>query len=62
MKNYYVKCIIKFDDMEDKTLREVNDEFWCTKDRYEFLSKNNAVTLIEVKQDKPKVSKPKKVK
>ena len=37
MKNYYVKCIMKFNDIEENTLREVNDEFWCTKERYEYL-------------------------
>lgn len=49
MKNYYVKCIMKFTDIEENTLREVNDEFWCTKERYEYLKDNNAVILIENK-------------
>ena len=49
MKNYYVKCIMVFTDIEENKLREVNDEFWCTKERYEYLRDNNAVVLIENK-------------
>lgn len=61
MKNYKVEAIMKFTDKEenikrvpyDKNLSESENEekgsiFYCTKERYEFLKKNNAVKLIEV--------------
>ena len=55
MKNYKVIAIREFKDSNEidentglKIEREVNDEFYCTKERYEFLKTNNAVKLIEV--------------
>ena len=48
MKNYKVEAIMKFTDKEENVKRNVGDEFDTTKERYEFLKKNNAVKLIEV--------------
>lgn len=55
MKNYKVKAILFFRDSSEidkktglKVERKVNDEFYCTKERYEFLKANNAVKLVEV--------------
>lgn len=65
MKNYKVEATMKFTDKEENTKRvpyninlteEENEKkgsvFYCTKERYEFLKKNNAVKLIEVVQEK----------
>lgn len=48
MKNYKVEATMKFTDKEENVKRNVGDEFETTKERYEFLKKNNAVKLIEV--------------
>ena len=55
MKNYKVIATREFKDSNEidentglKKERKVNDEFLCTKERYEFLKKNNAVKLVEV--------------
>ena len=55
MKNYKVIATREFKDSNEidentglKKERKVNDEFYCTKERYEFLKENNAVKLIEV--------------
>ena len=48
MKNYKVKAIMKFTDKEEDTKRIVDDEFFCTKERYEYLKSNGAVILIEI--------------
>ena len=55
MKNYKVIATRYFRDSSEidkktglKVERKVNDEFYCTKERYEFLKANNAVKLIEV--------------
>ena len=56
MKNYKVKALKKFDDYEGQqigggnafTTRKVNDIFYCTQDRYEYLKAHNAVELVEV--------------
>lgn len=54
MKNYKVKAIRFFRDSNEidektgrKIERQINDEFYCTKERYEFLKQNNAVKLVE---------------
>lgn len=54
MKNYKVKAIRFFRDSNEidektgrKIERQINDEFYCTKERYEFLKQNNAVKLID---------------
>ena len=58
MKNYKVRATRYFKDSNEidkktglKIEREVNDEFYCTKERYEFLKANNAVKLVEVQED-----------
>ena len=55
MKNYKVIATREFKDSNEideetglKKERQVNDEFYCTKERYEFLKANNAVKLVEV--------------
>ena len=55
MKNYKVIATRYFKDSNEidektglKKERKVNDEFYCTKERYEFLKANNAVKLVEV--------------
>lgn len=58
MKNYKVIATRYFRDSSEidkktglKVERKVNDEFYCTKERYEFLKANNAVKLVEVQED-----------
>ena len=55
MKNYKVIATKYFRDSNEidettglKKERQVNDVFYCTKERYEFLKQNNAVKLIEI--------------
>lgn len=57
MKNYKVIATRYFKDSNEidektglKIERQVNDEFYCTKERYEFLKANNAVKLVEVQE------------
>ena len=59
MKNYKVKATRFFRDSNEidkktglKVERKVNDEFLCTKERYEFLKQNNAVKLVEIIEEK----------
>lgn len=52
MKNYIVEVLKYFKDKEEKVERKVNDEFLCTKERYEFLKANNAVKLVEIVEEK----------
>lgn len=59
MKNYKVKAIRFFRDSNEidektgrKIERQINDEFYCTKERYEFLKQNNAVKLVEIIEEK----------
>lgn len=54
MKNYKVKAIMKFTDKEEDIKRIVDDEFFCTKERYEFLKSNGAVTLVEIVEEPKK--------
>lgn len=61
MKNYKVKATRFFRDSNEidkktglKKERQVNDEFLCTKERYEFLKQNNAVKLVEIVEEQPK--------
>ena len=58
MKNYKVIATRYFRDSNEideetgqKKEREVNDEFYCTKERYEFLKANNAVKLVEIVEE-----------
>ena len=65
MKNYVVKAVRNFDDVEEKnemggnTPRFANISVWnCTKERYEYLKNHNAVILMgidEIKEE-PKVN------
>lgn len=55
MKNYKVIATRFFRDSNEidkntglKKERNVNDEFLCTKERYDFLKANNAVKLVEI--------------
>lgn len=57
MKNYKViatRCFRDSNEMDEKTglkiERKINDEFYCTKERYEFLKENNAVKLVEIEE------------
>lgn len=57
MKDYKViatRCFRDSNEIDKKTglkvERKVNDEFYCTKERYEFLKENNAVRLVEVQK------------
>lgn len=72
MKNYKVIATRYFKDSNEidentglKVERKANDEFYCTKERYEFLKANNAVKLIEIQEtideviEKEKVEEPK---
>ena len=59
MKNYKVIATRDFKDSNEidektglKKERKVNDEFYCTKERYEFLKANNAVKLVEIMEEK----------
>ena len=58
MKNYKVIATRFFKDSNEidektglKIERKVNDEFYCTKERYEYLKANNAVKLLEVQEN-----------
>lgn len=51
MKNYKVEATMKFTDKEENAKRNVGDIFETTKERYEFLKKNNAVKLIEIVEE-----------
>jgi hypothetical protein len=80
MKNYKVIATRYFKDSNEidektglKVERKVNDEFYCTKERYEFLKQNNAVKLVEIQEtvesvieeeskEKKVIEKPKKKK
>lgn len=55
MKNYKVVATRKFRDSNEidpmtysKKERQQGEEFLCTKERYEFLKSNGAVTLVEI--------------
>ena len=57
MKNYKVMATRFFKDSNEidektglKVERQVNDVFYCTKERYEFLKLNNAVKLVDVQE------------
>lgn len=82
MKNYMVRVTRPFNDMVEKTEdgidrpRKVNDIFYCTKERYEFLKSHNVVELMGIdkietpaeqveniyKEEVKKASKPKRKK
>lgn len=61
MKNYKVIATRFFKDSNEidkktglKKERKVNDEFYCTKERYDFLKANNAVKLVEIVEEPKK--------
>lgn len=52
MKNYIVKVLRYFKDLEEKKERLVGDEFETTKERYEYLKSKDAVELVKVVEEK----------
>lgn len=52
MKNYVVKVLRYFKDLEEKKDRFVGDEFETTRERYEYLKSKNAVELVKVIEEK----------
>ena len=80
MKNYKVRVIRPFNDMVEKTddgkdrPRKINELFYCTKERYEYLKLHKVVELMGIdktpaeqvvdtyKQEVTKISKPKRKK
>lgn len=69
MKNYVVKAVRNFDDMEEKNEaggnipRFANISIWnCTKERYEYLKNHNAVILMGIDEvvEEPKEETKKK--
>lgn len=59
MKNYKVRAKIDFEDLEEKKQRVASDEFYVTKERYEYLSGKNenrivAVELVEIEENTKK--------
>ena len=59
MKNYLVKARINFNDVEEKneygcdTPRKAGQSQWyCTKERYEYLKSHNAVVLMGIDEIK----------
>ena len=62
MKNYIVKALFNFNDVEEKnefgcdTPRIANKSVWhCTKERFEYLKSKNAVMLIGIDEIKKEV-------
>lgn len=62
MKNYKViatRCFRDSNEIDEKTglkvERKINDIFYCTKERYEYLKENNAVKLVEVIEEKEEI-------
>lgn len=52
-----VKALIKFNDVEEKKLRNIGDEFTCLEERADYLLKHNAVEVVkDVKEEQPKVN------
>lgn len=60
MKNYKVKAKIVFDDILEKNKRLIGDEFYCDKERYDYLLSHRAVELIEVEEIKEEPKKAEK--
>lgn len=59
MKNYLVRALINFNDTTEKNEyggdkeRKANvSEWYCTKERYEFLKSHNAVMLLGIDEIK----------
>ena len=56
MKNYKVKALKNFKDKVEQVERTKNDEFECTKERYEYLKENKAAELINIIEEEKKES------
>jgi hypothetical protein len=56
MKNYVVKVLRYFRDLEEKKERFVGDEFKTTKERYEFLKSKGAVELVKAPKEKKEIN------
>ena len=48
MKNYVVRVLRYFRDLEEKKERFVGNEFETTKERYEYLKSKDAVELVKI--------------
>ncbi len=55
MKNYVVKVLRYFKDLEEKKDRFVGDEFETTKERYEYLKNKGAVELLKEPKEKKEI-------
>ena len=55
MKNYVVKVLRYFKDLEEKKDRFVGDEFETTKERYEYLKSKGAVELLKEPKEKKEI-------
>ena len=55
MKNYVVKVLRYFRDLEEKKERFVGDEFKTTKERYEYLKSKGAVELLKEPKEKKEI-------
>ena len=55
MKNYVVKVLRYFKDLEEKKDRFVGDEFETTKERYEFLKSKGAIELVKAPKEKKEI-------
>lgn len=55
MKDYTVEALINFNDIEDNTNRAKGTIFKCTKERYEFLKEQKAVTLLGIDEIKKEI-------
>lgn len=60
MKNYVVKALRRFTDLEDKVQREKDEVFKCTEERCNILVENKYATLVKI--EVPEVKKESKVK
>lgn len=58
MEDYKVRAIIKFNDLNKNVSRQIGDEFYCTKERYEYLKSKNAVELVFIDEMAFNVSDP----
>lgn len=56
MKNYIVKVLRYFKDLEEKKDRFVGDEFETTKERYEFLKSKGAIELVKAPKEKKEIN------
>lgn len=56
MKNYKVRALFEFDDIEENLLRLKDQEFYVDADRYEYLYKAQAVELVSIDElEEPKI-------